>query len=100
MITVNKTKTQGGNNMDKSLIKQCVKEMTTLIERIEDETGCRLVMDRQELKKHSKGDWKHLTPIELGIIVQSWKYNMVVSKPYIKQSLKRALLIEIARGEL
>lgn len=86
--------------MDKSLIKQSVKEMTKLIERIEDETGCRLVMDRQELKKHSKGDWKHLTPIELGIITQSWKYNMVVSKPYIKPSLKRALLIEIARGEL
>ena len=86
--------------MDKSLIKQSVKEMTTLIERIEDETGCRLVMDRQELKKHSKGDWKRLTPIELGIITQSWKYNMVVSKPYIKPSLKRELLSEIARGEL
>lgn len=86
--------------MDKSLIKQSIKEMTTLIERIEDETGCRLVMDRLELKKHSEGDWKHLTPIELGIIIQSWKYNMVVSKPYIKQSLKMVLLSEIARGEL
>ena len=86
--------------MDKSLIKQSVKEMTTLIERIEDETGYKLVMDRMELKRHSKGDWKRLTPFELGTIVQSWKYNMIVSKPYIKPPLKRALLSKIARGEL
>lgn len=86
--------------MDKTLLKQSVKEMLSLIERIEDETGVYLVMDRMELKKHSKGDWKRLTPFELGAIVQTWKFNMVVSKPYIKPQLKRALLSEIARGEL
>ena len=100
MITVNKTNTQGGIRMDKTLIKQSVKEMTTLIERIEKETGFTLVMDRLELKRHSKGDWKRLTPFELGTIVQAWKYNMVISKPYINPPLKRCLLSEIARGEL
>ena len=86
--------------MDKSLIKQAVKEISKLIDRIESETGCTLIMDRQELKIHSKGDWRRITPYELGYIVQTWKYNMVISKPYINPPLKRALLSEIARGEL
>lgn len=86
--------------MDKTLIKQATEEMFNLIERIENETGVFLATDRQELRKHSRGDWRRVTPYELGYIVQTWKYNMVISKPYISRPLKRALLSEIARGEL
>lgn len=86
--------------MDKTLIKQATEEMSRLIERIEDETGVFLATDRQELRKHSRGDWRRITPYELGYIVQTWKYSMVISKPYISQPLKRALLSALARGDL
>lgn len=86
--------------MDKELVKKATEDMYRLIERIENESGVFLATDRRELRKHSRSVWRLLTPFELGIIVQTWKYNMVISKPYLHSNVKRALLSEISRGEL